>query len=284
MNYRVGFLADIHGNSPALQAVLSDVEREGCAEVFFLGDIVNGIDPQGSVQLLRAWAKDTNTKLSCIRGNAEAYLLTPNRDLLPLENISWQTDMVRLIQWYEDWLSESELEWLRSFPTVMRWRDTYLVHDSPIDHLEMERSNPDISSAYREWYYHSRGILPDMETEDWRKLLKYMEKEKIVSIFCGHTHIPFYKEIGTKRICNVGSVGAPLDGDPRAAWVMMVEKPGGDQKVSIRRVAYDIEKVLRLIDETPDYPDFKTPDIQAAYKKWILTGIHWKAHLADTNS
>ena len=115
----------------------------------------------------------------------------------------------------------------------------------------------------------------------WQKILAYMGDENISQIFCGHTHIPFCKEFGDKRICNVGSVGAPLDGNPRAAWVVLTENSKGDQIVRIRRVAYDIDKILQLMDQMPDYPSFQNPDNLEAHKKWLLTGVYWREHLAN---
>lgn len=61
---------------------------------------------------------------------------------------------------------------------------------------------------------HGRGITPDMVESDWQKLIEYMRSESIEQVFCGHTHRPFYKEIDKLVICNIGSAGMPLDGDP----------------------------------------------------------------------
>ena len=106
---KIGILSDIHGNSPALLAILDDIRRQKCAKLFVLGDIIDGVDPQTCIQLLRDWMHDTGIDLVCIRGNAESYLLTPERDSLPLKE-DWQIGLVQLIQWYEDQLSEHDLE------------------------------------------------------------------------------------------------------------------------------------------------------------------------------
>lgn len=52
---KVALLADIHGNSPALQAVLKDIQHNECSQVFVLGDIINGVDPHGCIELLQKW-------------------------------------------------------------------------------------------------------------------------------------------------------------------------------------------------------------------------------------
>ena len=74
--------SDIHGNSPALRAVLADIQRAGCTRVFMLGDLINGIDPHGCVTALREWATTTGVELECLKGNGEEYLLTPDREAL----------------------------------------------------------------------------------------------------------------------------------------------------------------------------------------------------------
>ena len=55
MTTKIALLSDIHGNSPALQAVLNDMRNQECTQVFMLGDIVNGVDPHGCIQLLHDW-------------------------------------------------------------------------------------------------------------------------------------------------------------------------------------------------------------------------------------
>ncbi len=280
MPSKVAFLSDIHGNSPALQAVLDDIQGEKCTEVFMLGDVINGIDPQGCLQLLRTWSDGTGVKLSCIKGNAEAYLMTPDLDSLPRRDEAWNIEMMNLIQWFQDDLSGSDLEWIDSFPETLRWKDAYFVHDSPMDRLTVQtQNNPEIKPQYRDWFYHGRGIGPNMTEQEWMKLLEFMDSENIRQVFSGHTHVPFYKEIGNKVICNVGSVCAPVDGDPRSSWVMLTDESGGNQVISMRRVAYEVPLIHRLIDQTPDYPDFNNQGFREAYKQWFLTGVHWKAHI-----
>lgn len=277
---RVALLSDIHGNSPALQAVLDEIQREGCTRVFMLGDIINGFDPHGCVQLLRTWSNAANVELAAIKGNAEAYLTTPERSALPHQDKAWNADMICLVQWFQDQLSASDLEWVHSLPDTLRWNDALLVHDSPMDRLAIQaQSDPAIQPHHREWFFHGRGLLPDMDGERWQELIEYMQEENLKQVFCGHTHVPFHRQVDSRSICNVGSVGAPLDGDPRAAWVLLEGSPDEEQTLSIRRVEYDIPATLRLIDATPDYPDLKIPGYHEAYKKWIQTGIHWRAHL-----
>ena len=283
MSHKVAFLSDIHGNSPALQSVLDAIQRERCTKVFMLGDIINGIDPHGCVQILRTWSDRNRVELGCIKGNAEAYLVTPDRDLLIQQSDVWDVDLLNVVQWWQDHLSEPDLEWIHTLPDTIRWNGTLLVHDSPMDRLVIQ-SQTDVPPQYRELSYHGRGITPDMGTSDWKTLIEYMRSENLVQVFCGHTHRPFYKEIDGLVVCNIGSAGMPLDGDPRPSWVMMAKDDFGNQSISIRRVTYDIASLFQLIDRTPDYSGFHVTGYQEAYKKMFLHGNHWHIYMPDNSN
>ena len=134
--------------------------------------------------------------------------------------------------------------------------------------------NPDIEPKYQEWFHHSRGISPDQTEAEWQDLLRLMDERGFQQVFCGHTHTAFTRQFDQKIICNAGSVGLPLDGDPRPAWVLAEDLPGGELNVTIRRVEYDLSRIHQLVDDTPDYPSFMAPDQKKAYKKWLETGVH----------
>jgi len=280
MSASTALLSDIHGNSPALKAVLEDIERMGCARVFMLGDLINGFDPHGCVQNLRQWVESTQVDLTCIKGNAEAYILTPDRAELPRQDDEWNTDMMGLVDWWEAHLMQEDLEWIETFEDYLLWSDACLVHDRPMDRLLPESwRQPDIELKYQEWFFHSPGLKPDTKEDDWQALWSFMEARGFQQVFCGHTHIPFCREQNGKQVCNTGSVGVPQDGDPRPSWVIVKQTPEARLDISIRRVDYDVALMHRIVDETPDYYDFKIPGYQEAYKKWLTTGIIWREHL-----
>ena len=272
---KIAFLSDIHGNSPALRSVLDDIQREQCTKVFVLGDIINGIDPHGCVRMLHSWSAENGVDLVCIKGNGEAYLVTPDRDLLIQKVDAYHVKVLKGQQWYEDHLSKPDLGWISSLPDTMRLNNTYLVHDSPMDRMAVQ-SQTDIPPQYRELNYHGRGIATDMAKSDWEELTKYMQSQGVTQIFSGHTHYPFYKEVDGFLVCNVGSAGMPLDGDPRPSWVLLTGDNSGSQSVSIRRVSYDIASILQLIDRYPDYFSFQITGNQEAYKKMLIHGRHWR--------
>jgi len=266
---KIAILSDIHGNSPALRAVLDDISKKGCSRIFVLGDVINGIDPRTCIKLLQE-----HENIFCLKGNAEFYVLTPDLEDFPRKRETIYRDLIPLIQWFQSHLSTQDLEWLQKLPDLMMWNQACFVHDSPLDRLfSHTRTIPGIPEKYQEFCFHSKGISTDTPEEEWDSLWRWMDERSLSHIFCAHTHIPFYRNKGEKLVCNVGSVGLPLDGDPRSAWVMLENEPGKESLLTIHRVAYDIEQMLHMVDEASNYPDFKTISDRQAYKKTLETGL-----------
>ena len=277
---KTAILSDIHGNSPALAAVLEDIDRVGCAQILVLGDVINGVDPGGSLAMVRGLGE----RAICISGNAELYTLTPDLDGLPDRNDPQQVDLVRLIRWFRQHLSEEDLQWLARLPDHRFWHGACLVHDSPLDRLYPDSwRKPGLAEKYQEWYYHSPGISERMLEEGWRHLWDWMETSQVWGIFCGHTHVPMIRHHEGRWVVNPGSAGFTLDGDPRPSWLLLEGQPGSasqiDLSLTIRRVSYDIDRLLRIIDENPEFHAWEGPRQRAAYIKMLQTGIHWRFHL-----
>jgi predicted phosphodiesterase len=281
MTAPVAILSDIHGNSPALEVALDDICRAGCEQLYVLGDIVNGVDPQGCLALLRAWPG-----AACLKGNAEHYLLTPDLDGLPGREEPVNILVRRLVEWWRARLSPADLDWLGALPEAAYLDGACLVHDRPQDRLEPWRwRRPGIDDRYQEWLYHSRGIPPGIAGQELDELLAFLEGRGFTGVFCGHTHLPFARREGGRLICNAGSVGYPLDGDPRASWALYDPGAGPAQAVSIRRVAYDLPRILRMVDAADDFPDFvHQPGFREAYRCMLETGIHWREYLPGGRS
>jgi len=269
---RVAVISDIHGNSPALRTVLADIQRQECTRLFVLGDVINGFDPHGCLDLLRTW-----DDLTCLKGNAEAYVLTPNPESIQAHDENWHDGLVQLVHWFRSRLSPADLDWLQSLPDYVTWDMACFAHDSPLDRLFPERwHKAGIPLEYQEWFYHAPGISSDMAESEWEKLLNFMGRENLTHVFCGHTHAPFLRRAGIRTICNVGSLGMPLDGDPRPAWVLIERNSEGSYQLSPKRTEYDIDQICQLIEDCPDYPDFQSPGMKAAYQQCLKTGVIWK--------
>jgi predicted phosphodiesterase len=270
---RTAVLSDIHGNSPALEAVLEDVDLQGCARMLFLGDIVSGAEPGRCIELLREWSRGRGRELCCIRGNAEAYLLTPRLESVPGREERLYRELIRLVTWIRAQLSPEHLAWLGSLPDVLVMDGTCLAHDSPLDRLFPERwRHPGLPEEYQEWFYHARGIHRKLDGAPLAELLTWMDASGVSRVYCGHTHEPFVRWIGSRLICNAGAVGFTLDGDPRPSWVLV------ESESSIRRVEYDVDRILRLMEQT-GYRHSADPREHRAYRRMLQTGIHWRYHL-----
>jgi predicted phosphodiesterase len=203
---RTALLADIHGNSPALRAVLAEVERAGCTQLYVLGDIINGQDPTGCVNLLQSASVCTQS----LRGNAEDYLLTPELEAFPKSHEPLYAYLIRLLEWWKKRLSPAQLSWLRSLPDTIRWNSACLAHDSPLDRLFKEQHFVQgIDAKYQELLFHSPGIYPETNTAQLEPLLNWMDTSGVSQVYIGHTHMPFIAWHGSRMLCNVGSVGQP---------------------------------------------------------------------------
>ncbi|MEE4194341.1 MAG: metallophosphoesterase family protein [Anaerolineae bacterium] len=275
---KVAFLSDVHGNSPALEAVLQDIDSYDVNELVMLGDLIPGVDPAGCVALVRNWAEKTDGKLTCIQGNSEAWVLTPDRNTLWEYGIEFLIPpLVDIVDWWEDRLSQEEIDWLRSFPATLRWRNSLLVHDSPLDRMSVKtESNPIIKPEHREWFFHGRGINDDFSDGEFAQQFEWMRQNDYERIFCGHTHNAFIRERNGKIICNAGSAGAPVDGDWRPSWVLLEEGNPGEKQLTIHRVGYELSRIFHLFDENQDYPHFQVRDgMLDDFKSWYATGHHW---------
>ena len=215
----VAILADVHGNLPALEAVLADVEARGIREVVVAGDLVGfGADPKAVVDRLVV----RGARL--VLGNHEAEYVGGYSD--PATRADWRRDPDRTAMlWYLDRRGPDRAALLTALPAA-HWLDpaTLVTHGSP---------------------RHIRDAIRD-DTPD-ADLAAMFAGVPARLTFSGHTHRPVLRATPYGRAVNVGSVGDPLDGDPRAAYAVATRPPGaadGDWAVTIARVPYDIEAAI----------------------------------------
>lgn len=214
-------LSDVHGNLEALQAVLQETEREGVNRLVCLGDAVGyGADPNACVLLLRE-----RTDLF-VAGNHDwgAVGLTDVSFFNPLAKAA--------IAWTARVLTRGSRSFLQTLPLVRELNEFTFFHASPL--------------APEEWNYILS--IPEAKKE-FRGLAGDLA-------FFGHSHLPLVwvqqpdgevsvlekqdvmLQEGRRYMINVGSVGQPRDGDPRAKYVIFVEDPPG---LEVRLVPYDTE-------------------------------------------
>jgi predicted phosphodiesterase len=182
----LGLLYDIHGNLPALEAVLEQAEHEDVDTWLLGGDFAAfGPWPLETVERLRALPAST-----WIRGNGERWLREPPAD---------RPDVVEALSEVESGLG-SEEGWLYSLQTQVSLDGVLYVHGSPLSDVE--------------------SFAPAPEDGEERILLDVRDR----TVVFGHSHQQFRRPgpNGTDLL-NPGSVGMPLDGDVRAAWAVRRE-------------------------------------------------------------
>ncbi len=272
---RTAILADIHGNSPALRAVLSDARLLGCERLLVLGDVINGYDPGGCMELLGNW-KDAE----CLRGNSEAYLLTPNLADFPEAETEFYSRLLRLLNWFRAQLTQEQLAALQQWKNWLKVDGALLAHDNPLDRLFPQRwYKPGVAEPYQEIYFHSPGLSVRSAPQHYAEVDEWMGESGIGLVFVGHTHEPFLRDLPHGTLCNAGSVGLPLDGDPRPSWVLAEGRLERGCRLEIRRPEYAVSEYTALIDVRRDNPDWSIPGQAQAYRRMVETGTHWRTFL-----
>jgi predicted phosphodiesterase len=219
-------LADIHGNSIALQAVLDDLDSRGGADhTIVLGDLaVFGPDPMGVLALLKE-----REPIFHVTGNTDRYLVE-GRYPTGSGKQSWETQVLASFPWTARQLGEEGLQFLAGLPRRQLLyfgpaHTVLAVHGSP--RSDEENIRPD---------------TPDIELEPMLS-----DGPSFNLLLCAHTHLPVNRVVAGRRVVNVGSVGLPFDGCPSASYALVHLQPGGDYQVEFRRAVYDVEAVVRQL-------------------------------------
>ena len=241
------FISDIHGNLEALRAVLDEIDSLGIKDIVCLGDVVGyGPNPMECLEIVQSISN-----LNILGNHEEAVLygIPPNFNLKARRALEWTRKV--LLEEAKDPAEtrEARRKFMESFQIQTRVEGVTYVHGSP-------------RQPTREYVMPGDAHNRKKMTEIFACLEDYC--------FCGHTHTPgiFTLEegfthpsdmfelymLGTheKVLINVGSVGQPRDGDPRACFCTF----DGDTVVW-RRVEYDIEAVCKKIYAVPEIDDFE---------------------------
>jgi predicted phosphodiesterase len=214
---RLAVLADVHGNLPALEAVEADFERIGVDHVVVAGDLAIGAPFTRRVverALERGWA--------LIRGNNEIYVTDfGSQRARPEWNDPVQFSVLR---WAVRELGELR-RLIAAWPDglVLRYPDAppvRVVHGSPRSPFE--------------------GLTPIAPEETLIERIGGVEENLVVA---AHTHLTMDRRVGRWRVLNPGSAGQPLDGCLEAGY-MLLEARDGRWHPTVRRVSYDVERVL----------------------------------------
>jgi putative phosphoesterase len=228
---RVVVFGDIHGNLPALEAVLADMDARELSPLYCLGDLVGyGTFPNEVIAAIR----DRN--IPTLMGNYDQGVGNSSDDC-GCAYTSKQAEALgkRSIAWTNEHTTADNKLYLRQLtdkiPLQLGGLRVRLVHGSP--------------RKINEYLYEER---PNATME---RLLDMAEADVLV---CGHTHIPYHKILPSGRhVVNAGSVGKPKDGNPEACYVVL-EAVDKALSVTFRRVPYDIDRAAKAIEES-DMPN-----------------------------
>ena len=250
---KLAFFSDIHANLPALEAVLEGIDAENPDMTFCLGDLVGyNIWPDEVIELIR------NRKIPTIAGNYDEGIGLNSDDC----GCAYKTDDEKAwgavsIDFTNKKIKSENREYLKGLPRHIR--------------LELQFNNENINLLM---VHGSPRRINEYLFEDRpeKSLLRILRDADADIMLFAHTHKPYhrileYEEENEKKFChaiNIGSVGKPKDGDPRAGFVTLeypnLSRTSGREalsnldrdtfSVTFHRVKYDVEKAARAVEES----------------------------------
>ena len=230
-------ISDVHSNLEALRVVLDDIRRQGIEEIYCLGDIIGyGPNPRECLDLARRFQ-------ACILGNHDQAAMFDPESFNPIA--------LRAVYWTREQLEiggtpaqiNGRWDFLGEMPRTREEGQRLFVHGSPREPTQ-------------------EYVFPE-DVYNQRKMQALFDRIQL-HCFQGHTHIPGvftingdfispeefnyeYRVTSEKMMVNVGSVGQPRDGDPRACYVVLTE-----ETITFHRLEYDVETTIRKIYDEPD--------------------------------
>lgn len=248
---KIAAIYDVHGNLPALEAVLSEIDREGVDVIVVGGDMVPGPMPREVLEVLLG----LRARVSWIRGNCEREVVEAF-DGGTFSHIKSEEVRATTV-WTAGQMERRHRDFMAGLPEKISFHvegvgEVLFCHGSP-------RSDMEILTV----------ATPE---ERLRDVLAGVKEHVVV---CGHTHVQFDRVYEGKRVVNAGSVGMPY-GDPGAYWLLL------GPHVSLRKTNYDLEGAAALVRKSgyPMAQDFADNNIlkpemaQEAIKYFEKMALH----------
>lgn len=218
---KIALISDIHGNLPALEAVLKDIEKRQASRVFCLGDLIGkGPNSAEAVDICREICD------GIVVGNWDKYLATEDLD-------------DEGFKYYKNQLGEERLDYLRELPGFMEFylsgKLVRLFHAHPLD--VYKRVHPGSPLEERENMFLEPALTGEKKHSGGSDIAGY-----------GDIHWAYTQNIQGRILFNTGSVGNPLD-LPMASYVILEGDYNSDVpegfSIQFCRVPYDVELAVR---------------------------------------
>lgn len=221
---RVALLSDVHANFPALCAALDAAAKLGAGSVVVAGDLVgSGPHPVEVVRLLM------QRGVRAVRGNVERKVLAMLAGGKRLKDRLGKKRSGHLA-WTALRLGEAERAWLAELP----------------ERLDLELAGVRVRVVHGSARSDEEYVFPSVTA---RALAAMAGEPRPDVLVCGHSHIPFTRKLGAVRAVNCGSVGRPVDGDPRGAFALLDLTAAPRVRVSLVRFPYPYAETARDLRE-----------------------------------
>lgn len=253
---RYALIADIHANLPALEAVLRHIRSQhNVSATYHLGDLVGYAPwPNETVELLR------QSQVAGIAGNYDSTVA-----------MDYEHCGCRYEDPQQEQLSHASYAWTRQHVSAAT-----KVYLAALPFRIDLRPDGGHKAGRRVTLLHGTPMLntvywaEDRSDDFCLKMASHAGAQAGDVIVFGHTHKPWFREVGGMHFVNAGSVGRPKDGDWRAGYVV-VDVQAAAVGVEFVRVAYDLERAMQGIGQS-DLPD--------AFAEYLRTGGHVTRPLA----
>ena len=241
---RIAIISDVHGNLPALEAVLRDIDEFQADQIYCLGDLTDAAPWHNEViELIR------QRRIPTIMGNHDERIAF-DLPVIPLSkhNEEEREARIKAINFTKNTIAESNRQFLTGLPKMIR------LDFGPVKIL-LAHGSPRFNDEY---------IYADHDEHDLIHLLKDQQADILI---VGHTHLSYVRKLENeeKTVINTGSVGRTKEPDAMAAYLRICIAPDQrgiklkDIETSIRKVAYPVAETIEAIrkSEIPDfYADF----------------------------
>jgi predicted phosphodiesterase len=249
---RLAVLADIHGNLPALRAVLDDMASFQVDRVVVAGDVINW--GPFSPQVMEIVARE---RWAVVRGNNEFYLLEYRT---PRQPEHWRD--YTLLPWLHAQLAGRWQREIAAWPDELSLR---FPNAPPIRVLHGLPANP--------W----RGMHPLLSDDELAALLEPVAEPTVIG---AHTHLAMSRRVADRHVLNPGSVGLPLDGKIRADYMILDGDEAG-WRPTFRRLPYDRAPLLaefarqRFVAQGGPVAELVVREFETG-RLWVLPYLAWR--------